>query len=299
MAAPQNSPYDRVKIGVAGWSYEDWQGVVYPRGLKAGERLAYLAAYFDCLEINSTFYALPRRELVARWAAQVEELPDFLFTCKLPGDVTHKHADDPIQPFRAAIEPLAAAGKLGAVLAQFPWYFEYGDAAFDRLRRIADKLAPLPLVFELRHRSFLREDVLAFLAERGIGIANIDLPASATSLPAAGLVFGSVGYFRFHGRNRDAWFDADAGRDRKFDYLYGEQELAPWVARIAEVATRARTVFVIANNHFRGQAPANAIDVAALLGREPRAPATLLAAFPHLRAHAGVQAHEPGDLPHA
>ncbi len=287
-----------IKIGVAGWSYEDWQGIVYPRGLPAGARLPYLASYFDCIEINSSFYALPRPETAARWAAQVEDAPEFLFTCKLLSDVTHKGSDEAVAPFRAAIEPLRAAGRLGAVLAQFPWNFDLAAATFDRLRRLADRLEGLPLVLELRHRSFLDDGFLQFLAERGIGLANIDLPATATSLPISAFAFGPAAYFRFHGRNRKAWFDASAGRDEKFDYLYTDEELGPWVARIAQAATAARTAFVIANNHYRGQAPANAIDIAHLLGRAPRAPAPLLAAFPHLRGRTAADA-EPGELPHA
>ncbi|HAK96905.1 MAG TPA: DUF72 domain-containing protein [Planctomycetes bacterium] len=288
-----------IKIGVAGWSYEDWQGVVYPRGLPPGARLPYLASFFDCIEINSSFYALPRPETAARWAAQAEDAaPGFLFTCKLLRDITHKGSDEAAAPFRAAIEPLRAAGRLGAVLAQFPWNFERTTATFDRLRRLADGLAGLPLVLELRHRSFLDGGFPEFLAERGIGLANIDLPATATSLPASAFAFGPAAYFRFHGRNRKAWFDASAGRDRKFDYLYSDTELAPWVAHIRQAAAAAPAVFVIANNHYRGQAPANAIDIAHLLGRAPRAPAPLLAAFPHLRDRAAAGA-EPGELPHA
>jgi uncharacterized protein YecE (DUF72 family) len=281
---------------VAGWSYEDWQGIVYPRGLAPGARLPYLASFFDCIEINSSFYALPRPETAARWAAQVRDAPGFLFTCKLLSSITHKGSDEALAPFRAAVEPLRAAGRLGAVLAQFPWNFEDTAAARDRLRRLADGLEGLPLVLELRHRSFLEEGFLRWLRERGIGLANIDLPAAATSLPASDFAFGPAAYFRFHGRNRAAWFDASAGRDRKFDYLYSDRELAPWIARIRRAAAEAPAVFVIANNHYRGQAPANAIDIAHLLGRVPCAPAPLLAAFPHLRGRAAA---EPGELPHA
>jgi uncharacterized protein YecE (DUF72 family) len=274
-----------VKIGVAGWSYEDWKERVYPRGLKAGDRLAYLAQYFDCIEINSTFYANPRAEVVRRWAELAAARAGFLFTCKVNRTLTHEGRDlhGEARAFRAATEPLAASGRLGAVLAQFPWFFRFTPENFDRLRRLADLMAGLPLVFELRHRSFLADTCLSFLAERGIGLAALDLPASRSSLPEGAYLFGPVGYFRFHGRNRTAWFDPKAGRDQKYDYLYGEDELSDWVPRIRAVAARAEVVFCIANNHYRGQAPANALDLAYLLGENRAAPEPLLRAYPHLR----------------
>jgi uncharacterized protein YecE (DUF72 family) len=182
------------------------------------------------------------------------------------------------------LEPLISAGSLGAVLAQFPWFFRCSPAALDHLRTLADLLGDLPLVFEIRHRSLLNDAFLSLLRERGIGLANIDLPASRSSLPAGSYLFGTIGYFRFHGRNRNAWFDPKAGRDEKYDYLYKENELVPWAGRIREVSTRAERVFVIANNHYRGQAPANALDLAFLLGQTREAPPPLARAYPHLTA---------------
>lgn len=274
----------KVKIGVAGWSYEDWDGTVYPPGLKPGLRLPFLLRYFDCIEINSTFYATPRAEQTARWAETAATDPGFTFTCKLVRTLTHGDATPATeaQSFRNAIEPLLAAGKLGAVLAQFPWFFRLTPESFDRVRALGDLLSDLPLVLELRHRSFLSDEFLGFLSDRGIGLAAIDLPATRTSLPAGAYLFGSIGYFRFHGRNREAWFDAKAGRDEKYNYLYNERELSEWVPRIRSVAERAEKVFVIANNHFRGQAPANAVDLAYLLGEKREAPEPLAATYPHL-----------------
>ena len=273
-----------ILIGTAGWSYEDWKETVYPPGLKPGDRLAYLARYFDCVEINSTFYATPRTQLVERWAALAEDAPGFLFTCKVNRALTHEEADmrPAAQAFRTALEPLVASGTLGAVLAQYPWFFRFTPARFDRVRALVDLLPDLPLVVEIRHRSFLNDAFLDYLRDRGIGLANIDLPASTTSIPPAAYLFGRVGYFRFHGRNRKAWFDSRAGRDQKYDYLYSESELKQWIPKVREVAAQAERVFVIANNHYRGQAPANAVDVARLLGERRAIPEPLMRTFPHL-----------------
>ena len=275
---------EKIKIGIAGWSYEDWKETVYPRGLKPGERLSYLAGYFDCIEINSTFYAIPTPRLSARWAAVASERPGFVFTCKLIRTLTHEKGDRGSQAnaFKEGVKPLLEAGKLGAVLVQFPWYFRFTPENFDRVRAIAELLRDLPLVFEVRHRSFLNPEFFAFLSSAGAGLAGIDLPPSRSSLPPAAFPFGRVGYFRFHGRNREAWFDPKAGRDRKYDYLYSREELLPWVEKIKETARKTEKVFVITNNHYRGQAPANAVDLARLLGRRSEVPEPLLRSFPHL-----------------
>jgi uncharacterized protein YecE (DUF72 family) len=275
----------RIKIGVAGWSYDDWKGTFYPPGLKSGDRLAFLVEHFDCVEINSTFYANPRPDHVARWVEVVAAKPGFLLPCKLSQTLTHQDADLAAEArrFRTALAPLIESGRLGAVLAQFPWYFRLAPENLDRIAHLAELLGDLPLVLEVRHNSFLTDSFFSFLGERGIGLANIDLPASRTNLPASSHLFGPVGYFRFHGRNRDAWFDSTAGRDQKYDYLYTREELKPWVERIREVAGRAEKVMVIANNHYRGQAPANALDLACLLGKAPAIPETLGQVYPHLR----------------
>ncbi len=279
------SPGANVKIGVAGWSYEDWKEIVYPRGLKPGQRLPFLAQYFDCLEINSTFYANPRPQIAARWAELAEQRDEFLFTCKANRSLTHEegNVDTEVRAFCGSLEPLTSSGRLGAVLVQFPWYFRFTPQNFDRVRRIADRMADLPLVVEVRHRSFLVPPFRDFLNQRAIGLANIDLPATRDSLPEGTYAYGPVGYFRFHGRNRKAWFDPKASRDQKYDYLYNLRELGAWVPRINAVVARTEKVFVIANNHYRGQAPANALDLAYLLGEKRRAPEPLLRAYPHLQ----------------
>jgi len=279
----------RIYIGVAGWSYEDWVETVYPRGLPPYRRLEYIAQYFDCVEINSSFYAVPRRSQTAKWALAV---PDgFLFTCKVPRTLTHEPGDVEGQAasFKDAIQPLVEQGKLGALLAQFPWYFRFAPETLDHLKRLADLFEGLPLVFEIRHRSFLRDPFFELLKSRSIGLANIDMPVSKTSPPPAASTFGPCGYFRLHGRNREAWFDPEADRDQKYNYLYSLEELQPWVERIRRAAAEAPRVFVIANNHYRGQAPANALDIAYLLGEIRSAPEPLVRTYPHLAERKGLK----------
>lgn len=257
---------------------------MYPKGLPAGRRLGYLAQYFNTVEINSTFYAIPPRERTARWAEQMADRPDFRFTCKAVRTLTHEKRYDPsaADQFKIAMAPLAESGKLGAVLVQFPWFFDNTTDNRARIARIAQDLAGLPLVLELRHRSFFQDPVYRFLRQAGLGLANIDLPASRTHPPPLALALEPVAYFRFHGRNSRAWFDPKSGRDETYNYLYTKEELQPWVERIQAVSHQTSAIFVITNNHYRGQAAANALDLMLMLDLDTEIPETLGRAFPHL-----------------
>jgi uncharacterized protein YecE (DUF72 family) len=291
----------RLLIGIAGWSYPDWRGVFYPRERRHGfSELRYAAERFDVIEINNTFYRLPERRVAASWEEQVRDLEGFVFTAKLTQDLSHGKAAPEEVPelarlFREGLEPLAAAGRLGCVLLQFPWFLRDGPEARDRIRRLAEHLYPLPLAVEVRHRSFLAEGAgaIAFFEGLGLHFVNIDLPRSRGSIPPTEITTGRLGYFRLHGRNRNTWFDPRAGRDAKYDYLYGIEELKSLLPAIERVAARAESTYVIANNHFRGQAAANAFQLIRLLGREPRVPEPTQAEFPFL-APAGAAGEEGG-----
>lgn len=285
----------RVRIGPAGWSYPDWEGRVYPRPHPRGfHPLAFLARYVDCVEINMTFYRTPAPEHAARWARAVEDRPDFRFLAKIGGEFTHgRWSDAPVQAarvFRASLEPLREGGKLSALLAQFPFFFRFDDAGRDRLARIAHLFGGLPVVAELRNRSWFTEEGYAFLARHGLGLAHIDLPDARDHPPHEHACVGEIGYVRLHGRNAGSWFDKNAGRDDKYDYLYSRDELAGVVERLKDVAGQSRETFLVTNNHYGGQALANALEIRGMLDdTRPQAPPTLREAFPHL---ANLTRHE-------
>ena len=120
------SPLHRVRIGPAGWSYKDWEGVVYPAAPgRRFDQLAYLARYFDAIEVNSSFYRIPPPAHAVSWARRTASNPDFRFTAKLYRGFTHEKAVEPgdAEAFRRFLDPLAEAGRLGALLVQFPWSF--------------------------------------------------------------------------------------------------------------------------------------------------------------------------------
>jgi uncharacterized protein YecE (DUF72 family) len=274
MASPDQAR--KVWIGPAGWDYADWQGVVYPaRAPKGFDRLGFLARYFDAVEINSTFYGPPRAETVRAWLTHVAGQPRFRFTAKLWRRFTHERgaawtAGD-VRAVRDGFDALAASGRLGAVLLQFPWSFRRDDAAEEWLRDLFATFSAYPLVLEVRHTSWNSAEVLADLAARGVGLVNVDQPLFRESIAPAAHVTAGVGYVRLHGRNYQQWFRSRATAAERYDYFYPEAELRPWVARIAEMAARpdVREVYAIANNHHLGKAPANAGMIKGMLGEVP------------------------------
>lgn len=280
-----------IRVGPAGWSYPDWEGIVYPRAKEKGfHPLAHLARYVDCVELNSSFYATPRAEHAARWATLIADRPRFRFTAKLERVFTHqKLPPEPelthrAEAFLEGLEPLRAAGRLSALLVQFPFGFVQGAAGVERLARLASAFGHLPLVLEVRHRSWFEDEGLTAIADLGYSLAAIDLPAADDHPPAVPPLLGPLGYVRLHGRNASAWFDPKAGRDRRYDWLYAPEELAEVVQVTRRLATGRDETFVITNNHFSGKAVANALELLFALGGErPLAPAELRSAFPRLR----------------
>ncbi len=276
-----------IKIGPAGWSYKDWEGVVYPK--KAGSKfdpLAYLAQFFDTIEINSSFYRPPTPQTSRSWARRVVNNPDFTFTAKLHQVFTHERGqatpkDEKV--FREGIDPLANEGKLGALLLQFPWSFKNDDEEREYLLKLVDRFKDYPLVVEVRHASWNQPAIYDALERRGVGICNIDQPLFSKSIKPSALSTSSVGYLRLHGRNYENWFREKAARDDRYNYLYSLEELEPWIARIKEVSAHTKETYVITNNHFRGKAVVNALEIKATLEeRRVPAPAALLAEYPHL-----------------
>jgi uncharacterized protein YecE (DUF72 family) len=290
-----------ILVGTAGWSYDDWRGRVYPERAPASfDPLRLLAAHFDLVEINVSFYRLPRPEVVAGWLRRVREFPDFRFLLKAPRDWTHirlGEAPAAPAPFRAVAELLAASGRLGAVLLQFPASVRDGAAARARIGALRARLPELPVAVEVRHNSFAGADWEGWLSDQDCLPVNIDQPALPGCLVLGAACGRAAAYFRLHGRNAAQWFAPDAGRDARYDYLYAPSELEAVAARIEEAARRVPLIFLVTNNHFRGQAAVNALQLRArLLGRPVLVPPLLLANYPELAAVALSAPRAQGEL---
>ncbi|HEU4714302.1 MAG TPA: DUF72 domain-containing protein [Pyrinomonadaceae bacterium] len=277
-----------IRIGPAGWSYKDWEGVVYPQ--KPGKNfdpLAYLARFFNTIEINSSFYRPPTVSTTESWTRRVAANKSFTFTAKLHRLFTHergKATRKDEKEFRDGMAPLMKAGKLGALLLQFPWSFKNTDEDRVYLAKLIEQFSDYPLVLEVRHTSWNNESVYEWLEERGVGICNIDQPVFARSIRPAARTTSPVGYVRMHGRNYQNWFRDKAPRDERYNYLYSLDELDPWLTRIKQVSKQTRETYVITNNHFRGQAVVNALEIKAALEEDTvPAPDPLFEHYPRLK----------------
>ena len=285
-ATTPNSENRKLYIGPAGWDYPDWQGVVYPPGLKGTDRLSFLATIFTAVEINVTFYRPIPADYARRWLAAVADHPDFRFTAKVWQVFTHTRqlpAPDLAQ-FQAGLAPLLTAGKLGVLLAQFPYSFHNTEENRAYLVQLKAALPEFPLAVEVRHRSWQQRAVREFLAEVGLDFCNIDQPMVSFPMGATRWVTGPRGYLRCHGRRRDAWFEFGADSGARYDYLYSPEELEDLAARTRELMEKAAETYVIFNNHPAGQAVANALEFIHLLqpGHKVSPPPGLITAFPRL-----------------
>lgn len=285
-------------VGTAGFSYKDWEGIVYPKNLKKRKvhPLEYLAQFFDCCEINTSFYGHIRPETGRQWVAMVSAVnPQFLFTAKLNQAFTHSPlasiqstSAQTLRPM-AEDETLAKAGldsladRLGALLIQFPISFKNTPENHTYLDRVLERFREYPLVLEVRHATWNNPEIFAELAERGFGFANIDQPLLGKAIRPSDHVTSHVGYVRLHGRNYRDWFDSNNRNDR-YNYLYTRKELEGWSERVKTISQTAAKTFVIANNHPDGKAAVSALELKHLLsGSKVNGPEALVAHYPQVR----------------
>ena len=294
------------RVGTASWLDQSLvaSGRFYPRpAMSAEDRLRWYARFFDCVEVNSTYYALPSPRNAQLWAERTP--PGFLFHVKayslmtghhprldtlppeirlmLPEDVTLRRRgeldrdqlpaealDRCFELFRAALDPLAAAGKLGYVLFQLAPWVRYEERTLDYLASLAARLPGWAIAVELRNETWIperTEEVVAFLERHRLGLVTVDavwqpwVDAATTE---------SLAVLRLHGRNLRGWLDQRAGREptvaEKYDYLYGAEELAELASRARRLHRRAQRVAVTFNNNNEDFPTQNALDLKRLLG---------------------------------
>lgn len=323
-AAPQPSSLScrkieipcNVRIGPAGWAYSDWSGYVYPSPRPKGfHEAAYLAQFFDTIEINTSFYQPLRPDHATQWLDRVAANPNFLFTAKLWQRFTHGEAasttsttgtppnaptEDDERAVRAGFDVIHKAGKLGAILLQFPFSFHRTAETFVYLASLLKRFADYPLAVEVRHASWNDPEALAMLREHHAALCSIDQPLIGRSLEPSDESNSQLGYIRLHGRRYDTWFsdDPQVPQHERYNYLYSAEELAPWSKRIRKVADHSRNVFVVTNNHYLGKAVVNALQLLSMLqGRKVKVPEPLRQHYPELEAIADTPPTEPTLFP--
>ena len=271
-----------IRVGTSGWSYPGgkgtWNGIFYPvppgrrrRGSGKFDALRFYAEHFDTVEINSSFYGVPTPETTRGW---VERTPGaFEFSLKLyqkfthPGMFLKTTGEDPwnlgqkdVDAFRLAIEPIASAGKLGALLAQFPASFRNEPDAHAYLEWLLGRFSDYRVALELRHRSWSDQPVetLQLLDAYGAAWTQIDEPKFRSSIHQSLMPnVRTFYYLRLHGRNAAQWWRHDNSEDR-YNYLYSAEELHPFAEAAKDASRQVRKAYLYANNHFSAKSVANA-----------------------------------------
>lgn len=251
-----------IRIGTSGFSYDDWVGPVYPEGLPQREQLPFYAREFSSVEINVTYYRIPEARIVTGWVKKTPE--DFLFAVKAFQGLTHVRDEPEFAPFVNGIQPLVEAGKLGCVLAQFPYSFHPSADNRDYLRRLRHGMADLPVIIEFRNSGWATDEVFDFLRTERLGYCCVDEPRFKGLMPPIAIATGPVAYVRFHGRNYAKWYQHDEAWQR-YDYTYSLEELREWAPRLRELEKESELLLVYFNNHYRGQSVKGARDLGQLL----------------------------------
>jgi uncharacterized protein YecE (DUF72 family) len=294
-----------VRLGTAGWTDPTLikSGRFYPKGTSSAEaRLRFYASQFPLVEVDATYYYLPREGQAGLWVERTP--PDFTFNVKafslLTGHPTQRKAvpedllelvdeehrekprlyashlpqeavDEVWRRFHEALLPLDSAGKLGAVLLQYPEWFTPRHASREELRRIRERLPGYQVCVELRNRTWMadrdRDRTLGLLAELDLPLVCVDMPQGfRSSMPPLAVVTSpDLAVVRFHGRDREAWTHQGPTAGPRFRYLYREEELCEWVPRVDHLAASARQVHVVMNNCWSDHAVVNARQLAELL----------------------------------
>jgi len=254
----------------------------------------------DLLEVNVSHYRIPSPATAAAWLATTAARPAFRFTAKLWRGYTHgppapTRTDHAAQ--RAFLDALAVDGRLDAVLAQFPPSFRAGARERAYVARLPRHVEGHRLAVEFRHASWDTDDVRAELCDAGAAWVVGDWTPGPGWIEPGPHVTAPLAYVRLHGRN-PAWHRRGVGRDTRYDYLYGPEELDAWAERIRRLRAAAAAVVVVTNNHFGGQAVANALELSSRLrGERVAGPASLVAAFPRLTAYVAPEPSPAGVDP--
>ncbi|MFX1450193.1 MAG: DUF72 domain-containing protein [Promethearchaeota archaeon] len=254
----------KIRIGCSGWSYPGemgWIGNFYPKKIPINKMFMFYSKIFNTVELNTTFYNLPKIGTVENWAMKSPE--DFLFAVKFPQDITHKKIgkepvdEEDLMPFFSVISPLEQ--KMGPILVQFPPSFEFNPELLE------DILVLLPstkkYTVEFRNLSWLTGKTFKILEEYHAAYCIVDEPL----LPPEIYITTDFVYIRWHGRRKSHWYD----------YLYSEEELKEWVPKIEKLKDEVKNVYGYFNNHPHGQAPTNCRQLLKMLGKDTLDPKTI------------------------
>jgi uncharacterized protein YecE (DUF72 family) len=264
-----------IKIGTSGFSFPDWKGTVYPAGIQERDMLSFYERElgFNALEVNFTYYTLPSQKSFAAMSKKTSK--EFEFVVKSFKGMTHEIRDketgemvdnqETFKKFKYSLIPLIEDGKLTCVLAQFPYGFFPNRGNFNYLQRFKEEMEEIPLVFEFRNQTWLKEGTFQFLEGNRIGFCIVDEPKLQKLMPYTPKATSEIGYFRFHGRNPN-WFNVPTSV--RYDYLYSEGDLKEFIPDIRDISQKTAKTLIFFNNCHAGSAAKNAAQMARLLVKQ-------------------------------
>lgn len=283
-------------IGTAGWSYKDWVPSFYPKNQSAGfDWLQFYSHYFNCVEVNSTYYTFISPKIVDGWIRKISDTKDFLFTIKLHQDFTHKKDFDQqkIKAVSFNLDMLTKAERFGGLLIQFPYSFSFDGSTADYVRKLKDIFQSYNCFVEVRHKSWLKKESLEMFEKLNLTYCTIDQPQIGEAIPFEPIITNDKAYLRFHGKNVKAWLKSinSYGKQQSYEeqserykYLYSPGELVEIDQKIKSIQGKVKEVYVIMNNHPQGDAIANAFELIHLLEEKGKVqmPGTIVKAYPRL-----------------
>lgn len=252
-----------LKIGTSGYSYDDWRGVFYPQKIPSNKMLEFYCQHFNTVEINMTYYALPRSQIFEGFAKRTPE--NFKFIVKTNKETTHvrKENDTILKKLLESMRPLFDSGKFSGFLAQFPYSFKNTEKNREYLADTKKLIGDLPLFVEFRNYTWNDENLAKFLNENDIGYVNVDEPRLRGLLPPQDIATTNMGYIRMHGRNGKNWWDGT--NTTRYDYGYSNDELKEWLTNISNILKKTYKTYIFFNNHPTGKAVKNARQMMEIL----------------------------------
>jgi len=267
-------------IGTAGWSYKDWVPNFYPRQQsKDFDWLQFYSAHFNCVEVNATYYTYLSPNIVEGWIRKVEDADDFLFTVKLHQDFTHrrKYDKNSLQSVSENLALLEKAERLGGILMQFPYSFQFNETNAEYIRRLNETFSNYMQFVEVRHSSWSNQSVYDLFKALDISFCTIDQPEIGKAIMFEPVVTNETSYLRFHGRNVDAWKKSlgSIGKEQsyeqqseRYNYRYSPGELAEVMQKVKTIYDKVKEIYIIMNNHPQGNAVVNAKELMKMLNVE-------------------------------
>lgn len=286
----------KFNIGTAGWSYKDWVPNFYPKNQSSGfDWLQFYSHYFNCVEVNSTYYTYISPKVVDGWIKKVDDSSEFIFHIKLHQDFTHKRKFDEqnIKAVRFNLEQLRKSERLGGLLIQFPYSYSFDGNSVQHIQKLRDIFSYVSCFVEVRHQSWNNNRAYEFFKENDLTFCTIDQPQIGQAIEFEPIITNDKAYIRFHGRNVEAWKKSLSNfgkpqtyqeQSSRYSYLYSPSELVEIEQKIKSIQHKVKEVNVIMNNHPQGDAVANAFELIYLLEERAKVeiPTTILKAYPRL-----------------